>query len=122
MKGSFVINSTDRNFGFFLELSAWLKQNISHRTTAAVASRYGPYYDEFVGLLHDFMVYSQYNYVFLNKVKKLAYQSGDGWQLWCVDIEYLIYGDKIEYREVYYQVDDDSHAIMLQLAMFGAQP
>jgi hypothetical protein len=67
-------------------------------------------------------VYGQYSYDVLNKVVKLSHQSGDGWQLWCVDIKYHIYGDEIEYREVFYQLDDDSHAIMLQLAMFGAQP
>jgi hypothetical protein len=122
MKGSFIINKAGKDFGFFTELSAWIKRNISHRTTATVASRYGHNYDEFVGLLHDFMVYGQYGYDVLNKVIKLSHQSGDGWQLWYVDVEYLIYGNKIKFQEVFYQVDDDSHAIMLQLAMFGAQP
>jgi hypothetical protein len=122
MKGSFIIDTHDRDIGFFVELSAWIKRNVSHRTTAAVASRYGPHHDEFVGLLHDFMVYGQYGYDTLNKVVKLSYQSGDGWRLWCAGIKYHIYGDKIEYQEVFYQVDDDCHAIMMQLAMFGAQP
>lgn len=123
MRSSYKLEG-GKDLGFYLSMTGWLKKNISMRDHGNWVLRRSDGHDEFTELLFAFMQYQQCGYDVLNKIDGILMENGDGWVSWLISYRYfdVEFRREVLYQEAFYEIEEDCHAIMLQLAIFGAQP